>query len=51
MQVVLHPDQDRVLTVREYARLQGFPDFYRFCGTVTERYSKIYKTLYIVYCL
>nr|GMD78186.1 DNA (cytosine-5)-methyltransferase CMT2 [Ipomoea batatas] len=39
--VVLHPDQDRVLTVREYARLQGFPDFYRFCGTVTERYCQL----------
>ncbi|PON94711.1 S-adenosyl-L-methionine-dependent methyltransferase [Trema orientale] len=37
-QVALHPEQDRILTVREYARLQGFPDYYRFCGTVKERY-------------
>ncbi|KAI5656430.1 hypothetical protein M9H77_25223 [Catharanthus roseus] len=41
MQAILHPEQDRVLTVRECARLQGFPDFYRFCGTVKERYCQI----------
>ncbi|KAJ4952365.1 hypothetical protein NE237_029197 [Protea cynaroides] len=37
----LHPEQDRVLTIREYARLQGFPDYYRFCGTIKERYCQI----------
>ncbi|KAK7386807.1 hypothetical protein VNO78_27143 [Psophocarpus tetragonolobus] len=40
-QVVLHPEQDRVLTVREFARLQGFPDYYRFHGTVKGRYCQI----------
>ncbi|KAJ0968004.1 hypothetical protein J5N97_024921 [Dioscorea zingiberensis] len=40
-QVVLHPEQDRVLTIREIARLQGFPDYYRFFGTVKERYRQI----------
>lgn len=40
-QQMLHPEQDRILTVREYARLQGFPDYYRFCGTVKERYCQI----------
>ncbi|XP_042518545.1 DNA (cytosine-5)-methyltransferase CMT2-like [Macadamia integrifolia] len=39
--VTLHPEQDRVLTIREYARLQGFPDYYRFCGTLKERYRQI----------
>ncbi|CAH9132941.1 unnamed protein product [Cuscuta epithymum] len=38
---ILHPDQDRVLTIRECARLQGFPDFYRFCGTVPDRYCQV----------
>ncbi|TKY58485.1 DNA (cytosine-5)-methyltransferase CMT2 [Spatholobus suberectus] len=40
-QVVLHPEQDRVLTIREFARLQGFPDYYKFHGTVKERYCQI----------
>ncbi|KAG6780838.1 hypothetical protein POTOM_013717 [Populus tomentosa] len=34
-------EQDRVLTIRECARLQGFPDYYRFCGTVKQRYRQI----------
>ncbi|KAG5524386.1 hypothetical protein RHGRI_031145 [Rhododendron griersonianum] len=37
----LHPEQDRPLTIREYARLQGFPDFYRFCGTTKGRYRQV----------
>nr|ALF12303.1 chromomethylase 2 [Nicotiana benthamiana] len=40
-QAVLHPEQDRVLTIRECARLQGFPDFYRFSGTPKERYCQV----------
>ncbi|KAA8540134.1 hypothetical protein F0562_026826 [Nyssa sinensis] len=40
-QAILHPEQDRVLTVRECARLQGFPDYYEFCGDVKERYCQI----------
>ncbi|KAK6274454.1 hypothetical protein POUND7_004163 [Theobroma cacao] len=40
-QAALHPEQDRILTIREYARLQGFPDYYRFCGTIKERYCQV----------
>ncbi|KAL9225077.1 hypothetical protein vseg_001043 [Gypsophila vaccaria] len=40
-QAILHPEQDRVLTIREFARLQGFPDYYRFCGSIKERYCQI----------
>jgi len=32
----LHPDQDRPITHREAARLMGFPDDFRFCGTKVE---------------
>ncbi|OVA18480.1 Chromo domain/shadow [Macleaya cordata] len=38
---VLHPEQDRIITVRECARLQGFPDYYRFHGTVKKKYRQI----------
>ncbi|KAH7840043.1 hypothetical protein Vadar_011878 [Vaccinium darrowii] len=40
-QVILHPEQDRVLTVRENARLQGFPDYYRLFGSIKERYIQV----------
>ncbi|KFK28331.1 chromomethylase [Arabis alpina] len=40
-QAVLHPLQDRVLSVRENARLQGFPDFYKLCGTIKEKYIQV----------
>ncbi|RPD66509.1 S-adenosyl-L-methionine-dependent methyltransferase, partial [Lentinus tigrinus ALCF2SS1-7] len=32
---VIHPNQKRVLTLREYARSQGFPDSYQFLSTST----------------
>ena len=31
----VHPTLPRILTVREWARLQGFPDWYKFCGKRT----------------
>ncbi|KAK4433200.1 DNA (cytosine-5)-methyltransferase CMT2 [Sesamum alatum] len=41
MRAVLHPEQDRLLTIRECARLQGFHDHYKFCGKLKERYSQV----------
>ncbi|KAL5732154.1 DNA (cytosine-5-)-methyltransferase [Ranunculus cassubicifolius] len=40
-QKIIHPLQDRVLTVRENARLQGFPDYYKLFGDVKERYTQV----------
>eukprot|EP00249_Psilotum_nudum_P006108 c19462_g1_i1 orf=456-3056(-) len=40
-QVILHPEQDRVLTIRENARLQGFPDYYKLFGPVKQRYIQV----------
>lgn len=35
------PDQARTITVREAARLQGFPDDFIFCGSMTANYQMI----------
>ena len=36
-----HPDETRPLTVREYARIQGFPDEWEFKGGVGAQYKQI----------
>jgi DNA (cytosine-5)-methyltransferase 1 len=36
-----HPEQVRVLSVREYARIQEFPDEWVFCGKTAEKYKQI----------
>ncbi|KAL3638712.1 Alpha-1,3-mannosyltransferase cmt1 [Castilleja foliolosa] len=40
-QALLHPNQDRVLSARENARLQGFPDCYKLYGKMKERYMQV----------
>lgn len=36
-----HPSEDRPLSVKEYARLQGFPDEWEFAGSLPARYELI----------
>jgi DNA (cytosine-5)-methyltransferase 1 len=37
----IHPFDDRQLSIREYARLQGFPDSFLFSGGFTEKKNQI----------
>ena len=37
----VHPENDRLLTVRECARIQGFPDDYKLTGSMTEQYTLV----------
>lgn len=36
-----HPTYTRALTVREYARIQEFPDYWEFSGTTADKYAQI----------
>lgn len=36
-----HPDETRPFTVREYARIQTFPDEWEFSGSLTSQYKQI----------
>lgn len=36
-----HPDETRPFTVREYARIQTFPDEWEFQGSVSQQYKQI----------
>ncbi len=36
-----HPEEDRPLSVREYARIQTFPDAWVFSGSVSSQYKQI----------
>lgn len=37
----IHPTQNRALSVREAARLQSFPDDYRFFGCARDKYQQV----------
>ena len=36
-----HPEETRPFTVREYARIQTFPDNWEFCGSMAHKYKQI----------
>lgn len=38
---MLHPEQHRVVSVRECARSQGFPDTYRFFGNILDKHRQV----------
>ncbi len=37
----IHPNQDRIISVREAARFQAFPDHIQFYGSLTEQYQQV----------
>src|SRR5205823_738255 len=39
--MLCHPDADRPLSIREYARVQQFPDDWTFWGTASQQYEQI----------
>lgn len=39
--MLCHPRQDRPLSIKEYARLQQFPDDWKFTGTISAQYRQI----------
>lgn len=38
---MLHPEQHRVVSVRECARSQGFPDTYRLFGNILDKHRQV----------
>jgi DNA (cytosine-5)-methyltransferase 1 len=38
---VFHYEQDRIISVREAARLQSFPDWFRFTGSKIDQYRQV----------
>lgn len=36
-----HPEQHRTISIREAARIQGFPDWFSFAGTNTSKYTQV----------
>lgn len=39
--MLCHPKQDRPLSIKEYARIQQFPDDWKFMGTISAQYRQI----------
>ena len=36
-----HPEQDRAISVREAARIQGFPDTFEFVGNLNDQAKQV----------
>lgn len=39
--MIIHPNRDRILTIREVARLQSFPDDFTFTGSVSNQHQQL----------
>lgn len=36
-----HPDQHRTISIREAARIQSFPDYFEFMGSISDQYDQV----------
>ena len=43
----MHPEKNRVLSVREMARLFGIPDTWEFMGTMFEKQQQVANTVVV----
>lgn len=43
-----HPSETRPFNIREYARIQTFPDSYEFCGSIGQQYKQIGNAVPVV---
>lgn len=39
--IIIHPNENRIISIREGARIQGFPDDYIFVGTLNEKIQMV----------
>jgi DNA (cytosine-5)-methyltransferase 1 len=39
--MLCHPDEDRVLSIEEYARIQQFPSHWAFAGSLPQQYEQV----------
>jgi DNA (cytosine-5)-methyltransferase 1 len=37
----IHPEQHRTISIREAARIQSFPDWFAFEGTISQQYDQV----------
>jgi DNA (cytosine-5)-methyltransferase 1 len=37
----IHPDQHRTISIREAARIQSFPDWFAFSGSLSQQYDQV----------
>jgi len=37
----IHPEQNRIISVREAARIQSFPDYFKFYGSLSDQYEQV----------
>lgn len=45
--IIMPPEENRVLSVREMARLYGIPDSWRFCGNMFDKQQQVANTVVV----